>query len=160
MENQQNNDYAGFWLRFIAYIIDGVILGFIEFLLVIPLLGVLGVNIALLESGQLGEIEPEILIPAIISAGAGLYLSIFMISWLYYALFEAGPRQGTIGKMALGIIVTDMEGNRLNFAKASLRYFGKIISSAIFMIGYIMAGLTQRKQALHDIIANTLVVRK
>ena len=62
--------------------------------------------------------------------------------------------------MAVGIIVTDMEGNKVNFAKASLRYFGKIISSAIMMIGYIMAGLTQRKQALHDIIANTLVVRK
>lgn len=153
-------EYAGFWLRFVAYIIDGVILGFIEFLMVIPMLGLLGMNFALMESGQIENIEPEVLIPAIISAGSGIYLSIFLISWLYYALFEAGPRQATIGKMALGIVVTDMAGNRLNFAKASLRYFGKIVSGAILMIGYIMAGLTQKKQALHDIIANTLVIRK
>ena len=159
MENRQI-EYAGFWLRFIAYIIDGVILSFIEFILVIPLLGMLGVNIAMFESGNFEEIDPDILIPAIISAGSGLYLSAFLISWLYYALFESGPRQGTIGKMAVGIIVTDMEGNRINFAKASLRYFSKIISSAIMMIGYIMAAFTQKKQALHDIIANTLVVRK
>ena len=159
MENQQN-EYAGFWLRFVAYIIDGVILGFLEFILVIPLLGLLGMNFALMESNNWEGVELELLIPALISAGSGIYLSAFLISWLYYALFEAGPRQGTIGKMALGIVVTDMEGNRLNFAKASLRYFGKIVSGAILMIGYIMAGLTQKKQALHDIIAKTLVIRK
>ena len=159
MEEQQK-DYAGFWLRFVAYIIDAVILSVAEFFLIIPALGYLGMNFALLEKNQWEGIEAELLIPALISAGSGIYLSAFLISWLYFALFESGPRQGTIGKMAVGIEVTDMEGNRINFAKASLRYFGKIISSAILMIGYIMAGLTERKQALHDIIANALVVRK
>jgi len=156
----KNPEYAGFWLRFIAYVIDAVIISFVEFLLILPMLGLFGINIALLESGTLDGLEEEFLIPALISAGSGLYLSAFLISWLYYALLESGPRQGTIGKMALGIVVTDMDGTRINFAKASLRFFSKIISSAILMIGYIMAGITQRKQALHDIIANTLVTRK
>lgn len=159
MENQDTS-YAGFWLRFVAYIIDAVILSFIEFLLIIPALGLLGINIAFLEAAQLEEAEWVLLLPALVSAGAGLYLSAFLISWLYFALFQSGARQATIGKMALGLVVTDIDGARINFAKASLRYFCKIISSAILMIGYIMAGFTEQKQALHDIIANTLVVRK
>lgn len=159
MENQEF-EYAGFWLRFVAYIIDAVVLSFIEFILIIPMLGLLGFNIAIMDQQSWASVDWQALAPAIVSAGSGVYLSLFLISWMYYALFESGPRQGTIGKMALGLVVIDMNGDRINFAKASLRYFSKIISSAILMIGYIMAGLTQRKQALHDIIANTLVVRK
>ena len=159
----QPTEYAGFWLRFVAYFIDGIIISFVEFIMVIPFLGMLGYNIALLESLEsLDSVDMDfsVLIPMVISAMMGLSLSIFLLSWLYYALMESGPRQGTIGKMALGLTVTDMDGARINFATASLRYFGKIISGAILMLGYIMAGLTLKKQALHDIIANTLVLRK
>jgi len=62
--------------------------------------------------------------------------------------------------MALGLKVTDVNGNRLTFATASLRYFSKILSRLFMMIGYIMAGFTPKKQALHDYIANTYVVRQ
>ncbi len=62
--------------------------------------------------------------------------------------------------MALNLKVTDMEGGPISFGRASLRYFGKILSSMIMMIGYILAGLTEKKQALHDLIAGCLVVRK
>jgi uncharacterized RDD family membrane protein YckC len=59
--------------------------------------------------------------------------------------------------MALGLVVTDLDGQRISFGKASGRHFGKIISSLILCIGFIMAGFTERKQALHDIMAGTLV---
>jgi hypothetical protein len=71
---------------------------------------------------------------------------------------ESSTKQGTLGKMALGIKVTDLNGNRIDFSKASGRYFGKIISSIILCIGYIMVAFTQKKQGLHDIMAGCLVV--
>ncbi len=73
---------------------------------------------------------------------------------------EASKYQGTIGKIALGLIVTDANGGKLDFTKALVRNLCKIISSLIFCIGYIMAGFTEKKQGLHDIIAGTLVVKK
>lgn len=151
-------EYAGFWLRFIAYIIDSVIISFVEFLMVLPILTFFGLTAAL-ENFDFDNIDAEVFVPMLVSAGMGFYLTAFLTTWLYYALMESGSRQGTIGKMALGLKVTDMDGGRISFSIASLRFFGKILSNAIFMIGYIMAGFTKRKQALHDIIANTLVVR-
>jgi uncharacterized RDD family membrane protein YckC len=79
--------------------------------------------------------------------------------WLYFALMES-MKGATLGKMALGIIVTDLQGNRISFGRATGRYFAKIISSLTILVGYIMAGFTQRKQALHDIIAGCLVINK
>ena len=81
-----------------------------------------------------------------------------VITWLYFALLESSTRQATFGKMALGLFVTDLEGNRLSFARASGRYFSKIISGMTFTIGFLMAGFTAKKQALHDMIAGCLVL--
>lgn len=80
------------------------------------------------------------------------------ISWMYYAGFESSTKQATPGKMALGLKVTSMEGRRIGFGKATGRHFGKIISTFILLIGYIMAGFTEKKQALHDKMAGCLVV--
>jgi len=81
--------------------------------------------------------------------------------WLYYAGMESSVYQGTLGKMALGLMVTDLEGRRITFGRASGRYFAKIISGLIPLgIGYAMAGFTEKKQALHDMIASCLVLRK
>ena len=159
MENQETQ-YAGFWLRFIAYIIDAFIISFVEFLMVLPLLATLGFNAGLDKLNGIDDMDWDILMPILISAGAGFYLTAFLTTWLYYALMESGSRQATVGKLALNLKVTDTTGDRISFATASLRFFGKILSNAIFMIGYIMAGFTQKKQALHDIIANTYVVKK
>ena len=82
-----------------------------------------------------------------------------VVSWLYFALLESSPKQATLGKMALGIKVTDLDGNRISFGRATGRFFAKIISGVILMIGYIMAAFTAKKQALHDIIASTLVIK-
>jgi uncharacterized RDD family membrane protein YckC len=80
--------------------------------------------------------------------------------WLYFTLLEASPWQATVGKVALGIRVTDLAGARIGWGRANARYFGKILSSLILGIGYLMAAFTERKQALHDMVAATLVVRK
>lgn len=81
------------------------------------------------------------------------------IKWLYYALMESSSKQATIGKLALGLRVTDLNLHPIDFGRATGRYFGKIISGLLLLIGYIMAGITERKQALHDILAGTLVIR-
>lgn len=86
-------------------------------------------------------------------------LATFIISWLYYALCESSRWQGTLGKRACKLIVVDEETNSISFARASGRYFAKILSMLTLGIGYIMAAFTRRKQALHDIIAGTLVLR-
>ena len=80
--------------------------------------------------------------------------------WLYFSLMESSSWQATLGKKALGLYVTDLEGNRITFARATGRYFAKLISSLTLLIGYIMAGFTEKKQALHDMIAGCLVMRK
>jgi len=81
--------------------------------------------------------------------------------WLYYALLESSAWQGTVGKKALGLIVTDLDGRPITFARATGRFFSRLITGLVpLMIGYILAGITAKKQALHDMIAGTLVLRK
>jgi uncharacterized RDD family membrane protein YckC len=83
------------------------------------------------------------------------------MNWLYHALMESSGWQGTIGKRALRVVVTDMTGGRVNFAKATGRYFSRFVTNLIPLgIGYAFAGFTQRKQAVHDLISNCLVLRK
>jgi uncharacterized RDD family membrane protein YckC len=79
---------------------------------------------------------------------------------LYYSLMESSPWQATLGKRALGLQVTDLHGNRISFGRATGRYFAKIVSGLTLSIGYLMAGFTRRKQALHDIISECLVIRR
>ena len=149
--------YAGFWKRFVAYVIDSILLGIVGFVVLLPFLGLVGIGALTAHD------EPEAAAGVIIAA-LGAYLMVLgamaVVGWLYYALMESSGTQGTLGKMALGIKVTDMQGNKISFARASGRYFGKILSSLILNIGYIIAGFTQQKQALHDIIAGCLVVNK
>lgn len=89
----------------------------------------------------------------------GIVINIVGI-WLYFALQESSERQATIGKRALNIYVTDLQGRRISFGQATGRYFSKFISSLILGIGYFMAGFTEKKQGLHDMIAGTLVKRR
>ncbi|MDI6766199.1 MAG: RDD family protein [Bacteroidota bacterium] len=146
--------YAGFWKRFAAYIIDQIIISILAFVIVIPFLAMVGLS---LWSEDLDLSENFIF--AIISAYFSIILFIVIGQWLYYALMES-IKGATLGKMVLGIIVTDMQGNRISFGRATGRYFAKIISSLILSIGYIMAGFTQQKQGLHDIITGCLVINK
>lgn len=137
--------YAGFWKRFAAYFIDGIILD-----VVMTAIGfALGVNTFTMRTA---DVAPGRLATySVISV---------VLSWLYFALLESSSSQATVGKMALSIVVTDRDGARISFARATGRYFGKILSAFILCIGYIMAGFTEKKQALHDLLAGTLVVNK
>ena len=158
-ENTGQVKYAGFWLRFIAYLIDDIILGAIGFVISLPFIGTIifsGIAIS-----ELDECDGSKLfgVAGIIGAVLLLIITITAVGWLYFALMESSKQQATLGKMALGLKVTDMEGKKISFTRATGRYFGKIISNMIFMIGYILAGLTEKKQALHDMIAGCLVIR-
>jgi uncharacterized RDD family membrane protein YckC len=147
--------YAGFWLRFVAVIIDGVVLGLVRTIVMLPFAASFGLR-SLMKGGFN---SPEDLIPffemMLRVAAIG-----FVLNWLYYAFFESSAWQATLGKKALGLEVTDLEGRRISFGRASGRFFGKILSSAILLIGFLMAGFTEKKQALHDMIAGCLVLRR
>jgi len=82
-----------------------------------------------------------------------------MVAWLYWALMESSAWQATLGKRMLGLRVTDLAGRRISLARASGRYFGKLVSALTLGLGFVMAGLTEKKQALHDMMAGCLVVR-
>jgi uncharacterized RDD family membrane protein YckC len=142
--------YGGFWIRVVAAIIDAILLGIVVF----PILGILGLTIGFAGS-QVSMPEMGVhLVRGIVA------WTLFMgAGWLYEAVLESSSKQATVGKMALGLKVTDEYGRRISFARASARYFCKILSRMILLIGYIMVGFTQRKQGLHDMIAGTLVVR-
>ena len=158
-ENTGQVKYAGFWLRFVAYLIDDIIIGAIGFVISLPFIGTIifsGIALSELDSCE----ESKFLgIAGIVGTVLLLAITIAAVGWFYFALMESSKQQATLGKMVLGLKVTDMEGNKISFARATGRYFGKIISNMIFMIGYILAGLTEKKQALHDMIAGCLVIR-
>jgi len=157
-----NTNYAGFWMRFLALIIDGIIIGVVRWIIILPILAAMGIGMAS-EIQSLDTDDPSTALPIIgtIMAFAGISMLVSTLIWiLYYTLMETSKYQGTVGKIALGLIVTDVNGNKLDFSKALIRNICKIISSMIFCIGYIIAGFTEKKQGLHDIIAGTLVVKK
>jgi len=88
------------------------------------------------------------------------YMAMLLFGWLYSALLESSPAQGTLGKLGLMVRVTDVSGGRIGFGRASARFFGKLTSAAPLCIGFLIADVTARKQALHDLLAGTCVVRK
>jgi len=145
--------YAGFWRRVVAHIIDGLV--FTPLLLVF--LGTSGLFGAILAPGG----DHEGFATAVFGLGILVFiLGLLVGTWLYSTLMESSRYQATLGKMALGIIVTDLNGSRISFARANGRYFGKWVSGMMLNIGYFMAGFTEKKQALHDMLAGTLVVMK
>jgi uncharacterized RDD family membrane protein YckC len=151
--------YAGFWLRFVAHLIDGLLTGAVLCALLVPLVFLTGLGDALrgLHPGQ--EPDPAIIFAFISSIWIFILIGI-VGGWLYYAYCESSEWQATPGKKVLNLSVTDINGNRISFGRASGRFFAKMISGLIpFGIGYIIAGFTEKKQALHDMIASCLVLR-
>ncbi len=161
--------YASFFKRFVAYVIDGIIAKTIAAAIVIPL-GLLTAGTGILAGLSLrnsdrffyyGDFEEMFEALAASLSIAAVFFWIFVgavISWLYFAVFESSPRQATPGKMMLGLFVTDIHGRRITFARALGRTLSKIPSKMLCWMGYIMALFTARNQALHDLIADTLVL--
>jgi uncharacterized RDD family membrane protein YckC len=157
-----NSLYAGFWLRFVAYVIDSIIVYVIQSFIFIPVLGLLGITFAsdFDNMENMSDAEAMGMLGAMMAFSGGAFLLITIISILYWSLMESSKYQATVGKLALGLKVTDMEGKNLDFTKSLIRNACKIISQMILFVGFIMAGFTEKKQGLHDMIAGTLVVKK
>ena len=155
--------YAGFWLRFVAYIIDQFVIGFAGMILAIPvIIGIAAFGINLISMRNTDDFFNRgglMMIGGIIGLIIIIALISIVMKWLYYALMESSRYGGTLGKMVLRLKVVDMEGNRVSFGRATGRYFSRIITNMTMLIGYIIAGFTEKKQALHDLIANCLVIR-
>jgi uncharacterized RDD family membrane protein YckC len=147
---QVGSRYGGFWIRVVAAIIDGVLIRVV----VAPVGAIFGISgLALGGFGHRGFSPLHFL-------GGGVMLMLIIAgSWLYEAFMESSTYQATVGKMIFGMKVTDLYGNRISFARATGRHFAKILSGMILCIGFIMVGLTERKQGLHDLLAGTLVRR-
>jgi len=120
--------YAAFWERFVAQVIDAVIL-----------------------SVATGTVFTA-------TFGAGMAIG-FFAPWLYEAFMTSSEWQATVGKRVMSIVVTDLNGNRMSFARATGRHFAKYISVFLLGIGFVIAAFTAKKQALHDMIAETLVMK-
>ena len=148
--------YAGFWLRFVAIIIDFILVGIA---LGIPC-GILFAGLGMSMGAGMARQNPGLTIGPALGTVFMIEMFAVLVQWLYFAMMESSSWQGTVGKKALGLLVTDMDGRRISFGRATGRYFAKIISGMILMIGYIMAGFTEKKQALHDMMAGCLVIRK
>lgn len=140
-------NYAGFWIRVGAYLIDWVILSVVQF-------GILAI---------FGESAFDAAATAASASASSdsflVNLIVLILGVVYFVGFESSSWQATLGKMALGLVVVDEHGGRISFLRALGRYFAKILSAMILLIGFIMVAFTDRKQGLHDILASTLVVR-
>ena len=143
-------NYAGFWIRVGAYLIDAVVMLIGEWVI----FSVFGVSLFGMMS-----LDPEASNIFATAGGITAYGITLIGGVLYFVLMESSAKQGTLGKMALGLVVTDTNGNRISPARALGRYFAKILSGAILMIGFFMVAFTERKQGLHDMLAGTLVLR-
>ena len=145
----ENNSYAGFWMRFFAYLIDIIILQVATSIVYFA---------NTLRQMRVSFDDIDLDLYGNISVGENISIGLFAL--LYFSIMESSKLQATLGKMALGIKVVDLNGQRISFVNALGRYFGKILSGIIFLIGYIMAAFTKKKQALHDILAGTLVIKE
>ncbi len=149
--------YAPIGRRFGAWLIDLVVLWVVFKLLTIvglPLLEQALTDNSATTAGDDGSMAFKLSYEFDLVAGAPAIALI----WLYSALLESSRFQGTVGKIVLSLRVTHVDGSRLTFLRATGRIFAKLLSGFIFMLGYIVALFTERKQALHDLMARTVVV--
>lgn len=131
--------FGGFWIRFAAHLVDGFVIGFITLLIGVAI--VLAVNLGPSSIDLLGWV-------------------IVLVGQIYHAYFVSSRRMATPGKRLCGVYVTDLDGRRLTFGRALWRNVASFFSYATLYLGFMMAGVTERKQALHDKLAGTLVHRQ
>jgi uncharacterized RDD family membrane protein YckC len=142
--------FAGFWLRAVAYLIDNILMS-VLFALVASFH-----PYTFLKSPDAASISlaaPPQLTPIAIA----LWI---IVSWFYFTMFEASTWRATPGKRILRLYVADLSGKRVTFVRAAARNLARSISNLTFLVGYLVAGFTEKKQALHDILASCLVLRR
>jgi uncharacterized RDD family membrane protein YckC len=134
--------YAGFWRRALAFLLDIFVVS--------------SVYTLLLHMNLVPELPAEISFTELSPA----HKIIMVMMLIYYVAMEASPVQATLGKRALELAVTDVQGSRISVLRALGRNIGKFLSQVILLLGFVMAGFTPRKQALHDLLAGCLVIRR
>jgi uncharacterized RDD family membrane protein YckC len=144
---------AGFWIRFVAYLIDGLVLGVVAAVLLV---------IFVVVAASTDNTPDDEASPAVVALGLALIAAFAAIGWLYEALLTSSERAATLGKMALGLRVVRADGARLSFGRATARYFLKVLITPMvpLFIGYLLAAFTTGKKALHDLLAETLVIHQ
>jgi uncharacterized RDD family membrane protein YckC len=143
-------EYAGFFQRLVAAIID-------QFLLyIVNIVIVFGIVLLTVGAGQEMQLDEEVIQGVV---GLAAMVSSLFLSWLYFALFEMSKFQATLGKKIMGIKVQHVSGDRMGFISASIRYWTKLISAMLLLIGYFMYFFTEKKQTLHDKLAKAVVVK-
>jgi uncharacterized RDD family membrane protein YckC len=142
--------FAGFWLRAVAYLIDTILISVVFGLIAsfYPSTFIKFPDAASTSLTSLPQLTPI------------AFAITITVTWFYYTMFEASIWQATPGKRVLRLYVADLNGQRVTFARAAARNFAKMISSLTFLVGYLVAGFTEKKQALHDILASCLVLRR
>jgi uncharacterized RDD family membrane protein YckC len=153
-------DYAGFWKRVAAYILDAIIL-YLPSMLIQKMMGGDAAEAAMKQAQLASPGDLQVTFTALghyYDTMMPAMLIITVITWLYFAFCESSAWQATPGKLALGIRVTDMQGRRISLPRALGRYPAKYLSTIILFVGFLMVAWTQRKQGLHDLIAGTLVL--
>ena len=154
MEATDTQNYASFWIRLLAFIVDYLLINF-----------VLSFIVALVIIIGFGETGPEMvergddLVRDLSESWGPAQLLIILAYWLYFAIMHSSAWGATVGKRVLGLYVVDEEGHRLSFVKATIRFFGKLLSLFTFFIGFLVALIHPKRQALHDLIAKTFVKR-
>ena len=152
-------EYGGFWLRFLAYLMDGAVIMIGVCVVALPLFFLTGLGAFLTQMHP--EEDWNQSGPWIIFAAIFFFATVsLVVTWLYHAWMESSEWQATLGKKALDLVVTDMAGCRVSFWRATGRHFAKVVSSMIYPFGHILAGFTEKKQALHDMIAGCLILRR
>jgi uncharacterized RDD family membrane protein YckC len=142
--------YAGFWLRAVAFFIDTLIISFL-----FTMIASFDPDAYIVFPNT--NTQSPLALPQPTLRG---FLVLFAMMWCYYALFEASSWQATPGKRALKLYVTDLAGRPVTFWRASIRFFARKLSELTFLVGYVLAGFTEKKQALHDLLAGCLVLRR
>ena len=154
--------YAGLGRRFVAWIVDTLLILLIGTIVISFFSLINGVRYAyylLVQRAPIDALtEAGTVDAAVFPIITSLGILLIIVPWLYYAGFESSRSQATPGKLLMNIMVTDMDGNKPTFARATLRQFAKIISALIFFLGFLMIGLTEKRQGLHDKIAGCLVL--
>ena len=140
--------YAGFWIRFVAKVIDGVLLTMVRFALLMPL----GLTVAPPVGGNPGQALAAAMRLASLSGLLTLGLS------LAYEVYFLSTRGATIGKMVLGLKVVRADGGKISPGLAAGRYFATLVSEFTLLIGFIVAGFDAQKRALHDRMCDTRVI--
>ncbi len=142
--------YAGVFRRFFALLVDRMIVNTALVILFIPL----G-----LAASLSAFIATPLVIPMEGVSAVTMAAFFFLTDWVYFAWLESSDRGATLGKRLFGLRVVSEKGERISFSRASIRYFSKFLSALPMMLGFVMAFFTKRTQALHDLIAETVVIR-